>query len=222
MIKVLIGVIAFILIVYILSWAFGSGANLSDYSDATVETIIPTSKMSNPTSANYSFSIWVYISDWSGSYGKPKVVFSRDVARPLVTLGALENTLTTTVKLQTGATAQCVIQNIPIQKWTNIIVTVNDRALDTYMNGKLVKTCVLPSLPVPPSADKAMVYLTPKGGFTGYTARFKYWPDPINPQEAWNVYRNGPGGNLLTNFLGLYKLQFNFIKGTETKASITI
>lgn len=222
MIKIIIGVVVFILLIYFLSWAFGTGANLSDYADGTVETVIPSSKMANSTAANYSFSIWIYISDWSGSYGKPKIIFSRDNAKPLLTLGALENSLTTTVKLQNGSTAQCVIQNIPIQKWTNILVTVNDRALDTYMNGKLVKTCVLPSLPVPPTAEKSSVYLTPKGGFSGYTARFRFWPDPINPQEAWNVYKNGPGGNILTNFLGLYKLQLNFIKGTETKASITI
>jgi hypothetical protein len=222
MIKKIIGVIAFILIIYILSWIFGTGADLSEYSDATVENVIPTTKMSDPTSANYSFSIWIYIKDWSGSYGKPKVVFSRDLAKPLVTLGALDNTLTTSIRLQDMSLAHCTIENIPIQKWTNILMTVNDRALDTYMNGKLVKTCVLASIPVSPSVEKANVYLTPNGGFTGYTARFKYWPDPINPQEAWNVYRNGPGGNIFTNFFGLYKLQLNFLKGTETKASITI
>lgn len=222
MIKIIIGVIVFVAIIFLLSWIFGTGANLSDYSDATTETLIPSTKMTDPTAANYSFSIWIYVSDWSGNYGKPKVVFSRDMAKPLVTLGALDNTLTTTIKLSDGSNQPCVIQNIPIQKWTNILITVNDRALDTYMNGKLVKTCVLPSVPEQPSAAKSSVYLTPNGGFTGYTARFKYWGAPVNPQEAWNVYKNGPGGNILTNFFGLYKLQLNFIKGSETKASITI
>ena len=222
MIKIILSVIAFIAIIYLLSWLFGTGANLSDYSDATIETIIPGSKMSNSNAANYSFSIWLYISDWSGSYGKAKVVFSRDTAKPLVTLGALDNTLTTTIQLQDGSTQPCVVQNIPIQKWTNILITVNERALDTYMNGKLVKTCMLPSVPAAASGKNNSVYFTPKGGFTGYTARFKYWGAPVNPQEAWNVYRNGPGGNILTNFLGLYKLQLNFLKGSETKASITI
>jgi hypothetical protein len=222
MIKIILSVIAFIAIIYLLSWLFGTGANLSDYSDAAIETIIPSSKMSNSNAANYSFSIWLYISDWSGSYGKPKVVFVRDTAKPLVTLGAMDNTLTTKIELQDGSFQPCVVQNIPIQKWTNILITVNERALDTYMNGKLVKTCMLPSVPATPSGKNSSVYLTPKGGFTGYTARFKYWASPINPQEAWNVYRNGPGGNILTNFLGLYKLQLNFLKGSETKASITI
>jgi len=222
MIKIILGVIAFIALIYFLSWVFGTGASLSDYSDATVQTVIPSSKMNNGTSANYSFSIWLYIGDWSGSYGKPKTVFSRDISKPLVTLGALDNTLTTTIKLQDGSTQPCVVQNIPIQKWTNIVITVNDRALDTYMNGKLAKTCVLPGIPASPSAENGSVFLTPNGGFTGYTARFKYWPNPINPQEAWNIYKNGPGGNILTNFFGLYKLQLNFIKGSETKASITI
>ena len=222
MIKIILGVIAFIALIYFLSWVFGTGASLSDYSDATVQTVIPSSKLNNGTSANYSFSIWLYIGDWSGSYGKAKTVFLRDISKPLVTLGALDNTLTTTIKMQDGTTQTCTVQNIPIQKWTNILVTVNDRALDTYMNGKLAKTCVLPGVPAPPSTENGSVFLTPNGGFTGYTARFKYWPNPVNPQEAWNVYKNGPGGNILTNFFGLYKLQLNFIKGSETKASITI
>jgi len=224
MIKIIIGVIVFVGIIYALSWIFGTGANLTDFADATVETVIPADKLGSTATnaANYAFSIWIYISDWSGSYGQAKVIMSRDVAKPLVTLGALDNTLTTTVTLQDGSQQPCTIQNIPIQKWTNILISIDDKALDTYMNGKLVKTCILPQVCALPTKSNSNIYVTPKGGFTGYTARLKYWPTPVSPQEAWNVYKNGPGGNILTNFFGLYKLQLNFIKGNETAASITI
>jgi hypothetical protein len=133
----------------------------------------------------------------------------------------VDNTLTTTVRLQDGTLTHCMIQNIPIQKWTNIIVTVDEKALDTYLNGKLVKTCLLAS-PQHTIADDTALQLTPDGGFSGYTARFKYWGTAISPQEAWNVYKNGPGGNFLSSFFNQFKLQLNFIKGNETKASITI
>ena len=169
---------------------------------------------------NYGYSIWIYIDNWSHGYGGiPKQIFNRG-SNPIVSLGSVDNALTTTIKLTDDSTATCTVPNIPLQKWTNIIVTLNDKSLDTYLNGKLVKTCVLASPPA--TVSNADVNLTPSGGFAGFTARFKYWGSAINPQLAWNVYKQGPGGNLLTSFFNQYSLQLNFLKGNETKASITI
>jgi hypothetical protein len=221
-IPLVVSIIFFALVIYVLSWLFTNNTTLSAYSDATVGTVIPATSIPNATSINYSFSIWVYISDWAVNYNKAKVLFSRDGAKPMVKLGGTDNTLTTTIQMSDGTNAECTVPNIPIQKWTSIIITVNNKAVDTYLNGKLVKTCILEQVPMATTAANAAVNLTPNGGFSGFTARFKYWADYINPQEAWNVYRAGPGGNFLTNFFGLYKIQLNFLKGAETKASITI
>ena len=225
-IKIVIGVVVFVAIIYLLSWIFGTGANLSDYADASVQTEIPGSKLATSDStnaSNYSYSIWIYITDWGGNFGNSKYVFSRGTMSPSVTLGAEDNTLTTRIALvgNVGDAASSTISNIPIQQWTNILISISDKTLDTYMNGKLVKTTVLQGLPAIPGKD-ASVYLSPNGGFSGFTARFRYWPNPVSPQEAWNVYKNGPGGNIITNFFGMYKLQLNFLKGGETKASVTI
>jgi hypothetical protein len=77
----------------------------------------------------------------------------------------------------------------------------------------LVKTCILPSPAYVDSA--ASVYLTPLTGFSGFTSRFNYWNDTINPQQAWNIYKSGPGGNMFSNFLNQYKLQLSFLKGNN-------
>jgi len=115
---------------------------------------------------------------------------------------------------------ESIVPNVPLQKWTNIIISLNTRALDTYINGKLVKTSVLPGMPKADNA--AQLALTPAGGFSGYTAKFNYWSDAVSPQEAWNVYKSGPGGNLFSNFFNQYKIQLNFLKGQDVKASLTI
>ena len=120
----------------------------------------------------------------------------------------------------TYSTFTCGVKNVPLQNWTNLIASVNGRSLDIYMNGKLVRTCVLPGVPF--VDGKSSVYLTPLGGFSGYTSKFSYWADAISPQQAWNIYKSGPGGNILGNLLNQYKIQVNFMKGNETEASITI
>jgi hypothetical protein len=220
MIGIIVGIVVFILVVYILSVYFGSGKYLSNYAPANATVMIPASSISNSTSQNFTYSIWIYISDWTTD--SSKTIFSRDGRKPIMKLRRFEDILDTTLQLANGQTVTCSVPNIQLQKWTNLLISVSDQSLDTYVNGKLVKTCVLESFAAIPTSDNAAVYLTPDGGFSGYTSRFRYWGEAVNPQEAWNVYKQGPGGNMFTNFLGTYKLQLNFIKGTDTAASITI
>ena len=216
----IVGIVVFLILVYVLSLIFSGTTTLSTYAAATVPTLIPEKSISDATALNYGYSIWIYIENWSYAYaGAPKVIFNRGT-NPVVSLGSVDNTLTTSVKLQGNGVATCAVPNIPLQKWTNVIVTLNDKSLDTYLNGKLAKTCVLAS--PPETVASGDVKLTPNGGFAGFTARFKYWGSAINPQQAWNVYKQGPGGNLLTSFFNQYRIQLSFLKGNDTKASITI
>ena len=84
----------------------------------------------------------------------------------------------------------CTINNFPLQRWVNLIVSLNNRTLDVYLNGKLVRTCILPA-PAKINPD-APVLLTPDGGFKGWTSNTQYFPQGLNPQEAYNIYAAGP------------------------------
>jgi len=222
-----------LLVISLLAWLFNKQKSLSTYADGKTELTIDGSSLpQNGTSENYTYSIWMYVDDWSYRTTDKKIVFSRGFrGTPQMYLDGPENNLTVSILTypsdQTPANANqnylnftCGVKNVPLQTWTNIIVSVNGRSLDIYMNGKLVRTCVLPGVPyVDP---KSSVYLTPKGGFAGYTAKFNYWADAISPQQGWNIYKDGPGGNMLGNLLNQYKIQINFMKGNDTEASVTI
>lgn len=216
-------VILFIILVHVLSWLFSTAKTLSKLTNAKTAIVIPSSSLSNGGSTNYAYSIWIYVDDWSYRYGQEKIIFLRgaigSIFTPALSLMPNDNTVVITMTTATDP-FECVVPNIPIQKWTNIIVTLNNKSLDAYLNGKLVKTCVLPDLPI--INAEASVYLTPDGGFSGYTSRFQYWSTPISPQEAWNIYKKGPGGNIFSSLLNQYKIQFNFLKGDDVQASLTL
>ena len=42
----------------------------------------------------------------------------------------------------------CDLTDIDLQRWINITVSVNGRIVDVYYDGKLARSCVLPTIPV--------------------------------------------------------------------------
>ena len=167
---------------------------------------------------------------------------------PLVTLAPLENNLivslaiypgmdtapiedpsattttTTTTDTSEETTAvsihRCMVANIPIQKWTNVLISTYGRSLDIYIDGKLVRTCVLPG--VARIESSTPVYITPNGGFSGWTAKFQYWPESCDPQKAWNVYKAGYGASMLSGLLGKYTVKVSLMEGGTEESSFSI
>ena len=114
----------------------------------------------------------------------------------------------------------CLIDNIPIQKWVSIIVSLYGRTLDMYLDGKLVRTCVIPGVP---RVDNDMdINVTPNGGFSGWTSAFKYWAHASNPQEAYNIYKEGFGKGILANAISKYRLRFSMVKNNKVASSFEI
>lgn len=214
-------------------------SKLTDISSAKVMQQISSSDLSSSSlnTSNFSYSIWFYIDDWNYRYGEPKVIFGRmingDMTQPCpsVTLGAMQNDLSVGLSLRDAAkngayqTFTCGVSNIPIQRWVNLMVSVYGRTLDIYINGKLVRTCIMPGVAVVDS--NAALYVTPSGGFSGWTSRFQYWPDASNPQKAWDIYRKGYGASMYGNLFGSdtgasYGVKVAFMEGDQEKGVFKI
>jgi hypothetical protein len=216
---------------------------------ATISASSLATNSSGASDSNFSYSVWFYVNDWNYRYGEPKVVFGRMGALsdasggsingvsgldpcPSVVLGAIENNLIVSLGCYPGVNEQpttpggktvihnCMVSNIPIQKWVNLILSVYGRTLDLYIDGKLVRTCLLPGIAnVNNNAD---IYVTPKGGFNGWTSNLQYYPNSLNPQEAWNIYTQGYGGGMLSNLFGSYQVEVSLIQNGTTQSSVTI
>lgn len=223
-----------------------NGQNLTTVSASSLAT-----NSSNIPSTNFAYSIWFYVNDFNYRYGSPKVIFGRMGAPsnsnsgsssiadidgldpcPAVVLGAVENNIDIHLGCYPGVNQQpttpggntvvhtCSVSNVPIQKWVNLTVSVYGRSMDIYIDGKLVRTCLLPGIAnVNNNAD---VYITPAGGFSGWTSKFQYYPNALNPQEVYNIYVKGYGGNMFTNFLNSYQVQIALMQNGTTQGSITI
>jgi len=217
---------AVLFVVYLVINMFSKPSKLSSISKGNIEQVISADKLSNTgNSSDYTYSMWYYVDDWNYKFGQEKMLWSRDddskQPGPSVSLGAMENDIT--IKVACYATNsqsvdqsnvhKCTVKNFPIQKWVNLIVSMQGETLDVYVDGKLHKTCVLEG--VPKVSTNSDVLVTPKGGFSGWTSNFQYMDNACNPQEAYNIYRKGYGGGGLGNALNKYKLRVQLLKDND-------
>ena len=127
---------------------------------------------------------------------------------------------TTTSSSDNSTIHNCLVNNFPLQKWVNLIVSLNGRALDIYLDGKLVRTCILPGVArISPDAD---IDITPNGGLNGWTSNLQYWANPLNPQEAYNVYKQGYGQGGLGGIFEKYKIKISYLVNNAEKSSFEI
>ena len=153
---------------------------------------------------------------------------------PTVVLGAIDNNVTVALSCFPGTDSapdssnpvasgnnyvvhNCSVANVPIQRWVNLVLSVYGRTMDLYIDGKLVRTCLLPGTAnVNNNAD---VFVTPMGGFDGFTSKFQYYPNSLNPQEVWNIYNQGYGGQWFAN---QYSLQVSVLENGTQQSSFTL
>lgn len=195
--------------------------------NAQSSKIIDGSQMDKGSTNDYTFSIWFYVNDWNYNYAQEKPIFIRqdddNQPAPEMVFASGINNLHIRVNCYrengTPEPSTCTVQNVPLQTWTNVIMTIHNRALDVYLDGKLVRTCILPGNPT--SSNKQVV-LTPHGGFSGYTSNFEYKNTSINPREAYTIYSNGYGGGGISSFFNKYRLKFAFMEDNKEVNSLEI
>jgi hypothetical protein len=81
------------------------------------------------------------------------------------------------------------ITGVPIKKWFNTVIRVENRVMDLYVNGILAKRMDLESIPRHNFAD---VYVCQNGGFQGSLSDLRYFNKALNVFEINGIVGAGP------------------------------
>jgi len=109
-----------------------------------------------------------------------------------------------------------MIENINLQKWVNIITSVNDRVIDVYINGKLVTSRAFNNVINTAKINNNDLVITPNDGFGGFISKVQYYPVFITPKKAWEIYRGG-FGDAFASALDKYNLSVTFYEDQVEK-----
>ena len=80
------------------------------------------------------------------------------------------------------------IDSIPLQRWFNLSLVLNDRILHLYLDGKLIKSVEIPGIPI---HQGNKVYVNLDGGFKGNVSDLIYHNTALSANEIYSQYRYG-------------------------------
>ena len=231
-IAIILGIVVIILI-YILYKYFTT-------TTSTLGTIIDLSKTStstaftkkgdvvNSTSTRYAYGVWVYIDNWDSNQ-KKDIFYRNKVAASSPTpehsdirlyldqfSPILKCEFYTNISPSLPTETITITNNFAVQKWVYVIISVDNKIIDCYIDGKLVTSQQLQNQPIVNDTD---IFV---GKFNAHLAKFQRITSPVDPQTAWSNYMSGNGGNSLKKMFSSYGVDVSFKKDNIEQQKFSI
>jgi len=240
LLTIFVFVLIIVLIYMVYKFMTNSTTSVSDFSDASKSVNVPSSKTeSNSTgNNNYGYSVWLYIDAWktngTSMFNKNVITRCNSGGTPLFQMYLDNNQNDLYVVLSGNDKSPCMIRNVQLQKWINLTMSIYGNTVDLYLDGKLVRTCVMTTMPPSLSSTddlyigggydvKSSLITNPKDGdLEGFISNVVYKADYFSPEEAWNVYSQGYSGAGMFNFLTSYKLNFSITNNNQTVGQFSL
>jgi len=214
---ILLVFLGFILILHfsigILAWFFGPNSSprlIDGMVDAKQQLIIPQDPSiahSKPISRSvngingieFTWSVWVFIDDTPSTIYRH--VFSKGNANvastglnfpnnaPGVYIMPNKNALVVIMNTYDNINEQVEIDDIPLNKWVNVIIRCRNTNLDIYINGTITQSLTLTGVPKQNYGD---VNVSLNGGFSGYISNLWYYNYALGTAAIYNLVKNGP------------------------------
>ena len=185
--------------------------------DGTYGVVVPQDPKSNnsvyvlrsnnqQTGAEFSWSVWLYLNDLNTDNTKYQHIFNkgdnayndRGLANinnaPGLYLGPANNTLHVIMNTVDGTDTKDIIDisNIPIRKWFNVVIRLENTMLDIYVNGTISRRLILENVPKQNYND---IYVCQNGGFSGKLADLRYFNAALNVFDINRIVSAGPNTN---------------------------
>jgi len=219
---VILGIVLIFVLYYFLN---KSGTTvLSNKLDlSSKQTSIPIDKIPDPTSRKYSYEMWMYVFNFQGS---EEYIISRASSGTGKNIGVKLEKSSPTLKMDYTATGTgtpsttksiTITDNFPLQTWVHLILSVDDKYVDIYMNGKLIKSIQDANIDTP-SPTAIIEY-----GITNcYLAKLSRTSMATDPQTAWNNYTAGNGENPMAKYLSSFGLSMTLQKNNQDYSKVTL
>ena len=168
------------------------------YQDPKNSDSVPVLRSNNQNKGiEFTWSLWIYINDisktskFSHVFNKGNATFSDDGIATVNNAPGLyiENeTSDLIVAMNTVAVSNqqeiLRVKDVPLRKWFNCIIRIENTALDVYINGGIVARSVLQDVP---KQNYQNVNICKNGGFNGNIADLHYYDKALSIFQINNI-----------------------------------
>lgn len=207
---------------YLFAYSDGSPKLIDGMVDAKQLIVIPQDPSSEGSitinrsvNANegieFTWSVWIYIDDLTYNSGRYRCVFYKgnDYYKnpndqdakglnfpnnaPGLYIAPNTNSLVVMMNTFNVINEEIRINDIPLNKWVNVMIRCENNTLDVYINGTITKSHNLHGVPKQNYGD---VYIAPNGGFSGYISNLWYYNYALGTTEISKIVNRGPNTNM--------------------------
>jgi hypothetical protein len=176
--------------------------------DPSLHNSIPILRSVDQTKGmEFTWSIWMYIDEFNNykreeykhvfHKGNDNITQTGDdkgkispINAPGLYITPHDNNLEIVMNTFDEINDNIVIKNIPINKWINVIIRLNNQQqLDVYINGILSKRHILNGVA---RQNYGNVFSSMNGGFSGYTSELRYFDNAIGLGKINEIVKSGP------------------------------
>jgi hypothetical protein len=188
-----------------------------DPSTKNPQTIVRSTNTIN--GIEFTWSAWIYIDDLQYLQGQYRHVFSKGNSDPN-SLGMMfpnnapgvyitpnKNDLLIVMNTFNVINEEILIPDIPLNKWVHVLLRLENRNLDVYINGSIARSANLTGVPKQNYGD---VFVGLNGGFDGYVSNLWYYDYALTISEINRLMKKGPNTKMVGSDMNK-KLKNNYL-----------
>lgn len=153
----------------------------------------------------FSYSVWIFIDEINMTDGKYNHIFHKGNDRiensgenygmalpnnaPGLYIDKNTNNLVIVMNTFNNIIEKAVVNGVPLNKWINVIIRVQGKNMDVYINGTIVLRHQFSEVPKQNYGD---VYVNLNGGFAGNLSDLRYFDYGLRTRDIMKIVERGP------------------------------
>ena len=181
-ILIIIGLLLYIMYLY-------NPALINGVVDAKYPIEVMSENLVN-TKNEFTLSFWYYIEGWKYKYNETKTLLNWDDGKLVVEFKPKNNTMVISMLDLDGNKNSCVVEDVKLQKWNFVCLTLWNRSLDIIVDDSFSQSCSQDNSP--DYSNSASMNLLGNDGFNGKLSNVYFYNYARKYEDSIDLYKKGP------------------------------
>jgi hypothetical protein len=175
------------------------------------------------TQNEFTLSLWYYIDGWKYKYNETKTLLDWDNGKLKIVFKPTDNTMVVSMKDLNGKAHNCIVEDVKLQKWNFVCLTLWKRSLDIILDDKYSQSCAQDNSP--DYSNSSTMAVLGNEGFNGKISNVYFYNYARSFEDSIGLYKKGPlyksiWSTLASKLQGAIKINVTFDVDVDADLSL--